>query len=118
MSAGDVLGIFLLILLIGFGLAFIYLVFLQRRAVVTQSKASTHVTTITSQQEAALSLQKESEQRQLLALEIAKQQLALQKEYNERTENHLARIAISLEQIAAELKNLTDKQSEHSLERK
>lgn len=117
MSAGDVLGIFLLILLISFGLGFIYLVFLQRRAVATQSKASTHVTTITSQQEAVLSLQKESEQRQLLALEIAKQQLILQKEHNERTENHLARIAASLEQIASELKNPADKRSEHSLER-
>lgn len=89
MSAGDALGIFLLIVIVGFVFAFFYMVFLQRRAVATQTKASSHVTTLTNQQETSLvnaqrslELQDQSAQGQQLALQIAQEQLALQKEHN------------------------------------
>jgi hypothetical protein len=99
MSAGDVLGIFLLILLVGFVIAFIYLVFLQRRAVVTQAKASSDVTTMTNQQETSLAnaqrvleLQEQSAQGQQLALQIAKEQLVLQQEHNALLRELLTRL--------------------------
>ena len=48
MSAGDLLGIFLLLVLVGFVFAFFYMVFLQRHVVATQTKAASYVTTLTS----------------------------------------------------------------------
>lgn len=99
MSAGDILGMFLLIVLVGFVVAFIYLIFLQRRAVVTQAKATTQVVTMTDQQEATLAnalrmtdLQEQSEQRQLRTLQIAEAQLVLQREHNELLRDLLAHL--------------------------
>jgi predicted negative regulator of RcsB-dependent stress response len=99
MTAGDGLGIFLLVVLVGFIFAFIYMVWLQRRAVATQTKAATHVTTMTSQQETSLAntqrmleLQEQSAQGHLLALQIAKQQLVLQQEHNTLLRELLTRL--------------------------
>ena len=106
MSAGDLLGIFLLIVLVGFVLAFIYMVFLQRRAVATQRSASSDVTTMTTQQATALAnaqrmleLQEQITQGQLFALQIAKEQLMLQQEHNALLRQLLTRL---VEQTEAE----------------
>lgn len=79
MSASDVLGIFLLLVVVGFVLAFFYLIFLQRRLVTSHAKAVTKV----GDGQRLTELQEQSEQRQLRALQIAEEQLGLQREHNE-----------------------------------
>lgn len=71
MSAGDLLGIFLLLVVVGFVLAFFYLIFLQRRLVTSHAKA---VTQLDHGQRLA-ELQEQSEQRQLRVLQIAEEHL-------------------------------------------
>ncbi len=88
MSAGDALGIFLLLLIVGFIVAFFYMVFLQRRAVATQSKAVAQI----GYPQRLTELQEQSEQRQLRALQIAEENLVLQREHNELLRELLARL--------------------------
>jgi uncharacterized protein HemX len=79
MSASDVLGIFLLLVVIGFVLAFFYLIFLQRRLVTSHAKAVTQV----GNGQRLAELQEQSEKRQLRPLQIAEEQLMLQRAHNE-----------------------------------
>jgi uncharacterized protein HemX len=78
MSASDLLGIFLLLVVVGFVLAF-YLIFLQRRLVTSHAKAVTQV----GNGQRLAELQEQSEKRQLRPLQIAEEQLMLQRAHNE-----------------------------------
>ncbi|MCB0098089.1 MAG: hypothetical protein KDE50_03820 [Caldilineaceae bacterium] len=88
MTAGDLLGIFLLLVVIGFVLAFFYLIFLQRRLVTSHGKAVTQL----GHGQRLTELQEQSEQRQLRVLQIAEEQLLLQREHNEYLRELLTRL--------------------------
>lgn len=88
MSASDVLGIFLLLVVVGFVLAFFYLIFLQRRLLTSHAKAVKQL----DHGQRLTELQEQSEQRQLRALQIAEDQLILQREHNELLHELLTRL--------------------------
>lgn len=88
MSASDLLGIFLLLVVVGFVLAFFYLIFLQRRLVASHAKAVTRV----GDGQRLVELQEQNENRQLRALQIAEEQLALQREHNRLLRELLTRL--------------------------
>lgn len=88
MSAGDLLGIFLLLIVVGFVLAFFYLIFLQRRLVASHAKAVTQI----DHGQRLTELQEQSESRQLRVLQIAEEQLVLQGEHNELLRELLTRL--------------------------
>ena len=88
MSASDLLGIFLLLVVVGFVLAFFYLIFLQRRLVTSHAKAVTQV----GNGQRLVELQEQSEKRQLRALQIAEEQMIVQREHNELLRELLTRL--------------------------
>lgn len=88
MSASDLLGIFLLLVVVGFVLAFFYLIFLQRRLVASHAKAVKQL----DHGQRLTELQEQSEQRQLRVLQIAEEQMILQREYNELLRELLTRL--------------------------
>lgn len=88
MSAGDLLGIFLLLVVVGFVLAFFYLIFLQRRLVASHAKAVTQL----DHGQRLTELQEQSEVRQVRVLQLAEEQLILQREHNQLLRELLTRL--------------------------
>ncbi|MCB0112092.1 MAG: hypothetical protein KDE53_39490 [Caldilineaceae bacterium] len=88
MSASDLLGIFLLLVVVGFALAFFYLIVLQRRLVSSHAKAVTQI----GHGQRLTELQEQSANHQQRALQIAEEQLILQREHNELLRELLTRL--------------------------